>query len=46
MLSSHVYYALQLKYSDLTPHDATFDDKRVFHAALRGQAPPVIKKQQ
>lgn len=41
-----MYYALQLKYSDLTPHDATFDDKRVFHAALRGQAPPVIKKQQ
>jgi lysophosphatidylcholine acyltransferase/lyso-PAF acetyltransferase len=37
---------VMLKYSALTAHDAGFDDKRVFHAALRGQETPVIKKQQ
>jgi len=38
--------AAQLKWSKLTAHDAGYDDKRVFHAALRGQEAPVLKKQQ
>ncbi len=38
---------LQVKHSKLTPHEAVYDDKRVYHAALKGQPLPVpLNKQQ
>ena len=40
------FSAAQVEHSRLTQHDAVYDDKRVYHASLRGVAPPVLKKTQ